>query len=71
MIDYIKPIYDKGQIYHYQKAIKSVDDAVFNGGQGQPGAKDLLLQDPKFGPAIRKRIEEKAAKLKQYGMGAK
>ena len=53
MIDYIKPIYDKGQIYHYQKAIKAVDDAVFNGGNGQPGAKDLLLQDPKFGPAIR------------------
>lgn len=71
MVDYIKPIYDKANIYHYQKAIKGVDDAVFNGGQGQPGAKDLLLQDPKFGPAIRKRIEEKAAKLKEYGMGAK
>jgi hypothetical protein len=71
MVDYIKPIYSKENIYHYQKAIKSVDDAVFNGGQGQPGAKDLLLQDPKFGPAIRKRIEEKAAKLKEYGMGAK
>jgi len=65
MVDYIKPIYTKDNIYHYQKAIKGVDDAVFN------KAKELLLQDPKFGPAIRKRIEEKAAKLKQYGMGAK
>lgn len=71
LIDYIKPIYNKGDLIKYQQAVKKVDSDVYNGASGFPGARDLLLQDPKFGKAIQQRIADKAQKLKEYGLGAK
>jgi hypothetical protein len=54
-----------GDLIRYQQAIKKVFTNTFT------VAKETLLGDSKYSDSIQKRISDKAARLKEFGQGAK
>lgn len=61
----------RNDLIRYQNVIRHTFENVFNGSDQVMGAKKLLLQDAEFGDEIKKRIADKAQRLKEYGLGAK
>lgn len=61
----------RNDLIRYQNIIRHTFENVFNGSDQVMGAKKLLLQDAEFGDEIKKRIADKAQRLKEYGLGAK
>lgn len=54
-----------GDLIRYQQAVKKVFTDTFS------SAKDKLLGDSEYSDSIQKRISDKAARLKEFGQGAK
>lgn len=55
----------RNSLYHYQNLLDKVKNETFE------KARQMLLEDKEFGPAIKERINEKANRLQEFGKGAR